>query len=83
MAKIFHQCEKNFHYPYDLVVDSTHKSPFANAKKILELIKQNVVMPKTYYIIHKEIDRLKTTGEIDYWLGRYSKCDDRYWSNRK
>ena len=35
MAKIFYQAEKSFHYPYDLVVDTTHQSSFANAKKIL------------------------------------------------
>jgi len=36
MAKIFYQAEKSFHYPYDLVVDTTHQSSFANAKKILQ-----------------------------------------------
>ena len=36
MAKIFYQSEVSFNYSYDLVVDNTAKSPFANAKKILE-----------------------------------------------
>ena len=39
-AKIFHQSEKNFQYPYDLIVDTTHGSLFANAKKILEFLKE-------------------------------------------
>ena len=41
MAKIFQQSEKNFKYPYDLVVDTTHQSPFANAQKVLKLIETN------------------------------------------
>ncbi|CAH1755813.1 23190_t:CDS:2, partial [Entrophospora sp. SA101] len=39
MAKVFYQSEKNFQYPYDLVVDNTTKLPSTNAKKILELLK--------------------------------------------
>ena len=41
MAKIFYQNEKNFQYPYDLIVDNTYLSPFANAQKILKLLKEN------------------------------------------
>ena len=41
MAKIFYQNEKNFHFPYDLIVDTSQTSPFANAQKILEFLKEN------------------------------------------
>jgi chloramphenicol 3-O phosphotransferase len=41
MAKIFYQEEKRFHYSYDLVVDTTHESPFTNTKKILQFLKEN------------------------------------------
>ncbi|CAJ0824695.1 6753_t:CDS:2 [Entrophospora sp. SA101] len=41
MAKIFYQAEKSFHYPYDMIVDTTHESPFANAEKILQFLKEN------------------------------------------
>jgi chloramphenicol 3-O phosphotransferase len=37
MAKIFHQSESNFQYPYDLTVDTTYESSFNNAKRVLEL----------------------------------------------
>ncbi|RHZ37555.1 phosphotransferase-like protein [endosymbiont GvMRE of Glomus versiforme] len=40
MAKLFYQNEKDFRYPYDLVVDTTYdKHLSANAQKILELLK--------------------------------------------
>jgi len=41
MAKIFYQAEKSFHHPYDLIVDTTHESPFTNAQKILQFLKEN------------------------------------------
>jgi chloramphenicol 3-O phosphotransferase len=41
MARIFYQNEKNFQYPYDLIVDNTYLSPFAEAQKILKLLKEN------------------------------------------
>jgi chloramphenicol 3-O phosphotransferase len=40
-AKIFYQNEKNFHFPYDLIVDTSQTSSFANAQKILEFLKEN------------------------------------------
>jgi len=39
MAKIFYQNEKNFHFPYDLIVDTSQTSPFVNAQKILKFLK--------------------------------------------
>src|SRR3954468_18746068 len=41
MAKIFYQAEKSFHYPYDLVVDTSHDSLLANTKKNLQFLKEN------------------------------------------
>ena len=32
--------EKDFPYSYDLTIDTTHNSPFINAKKILHLIER-------------------------------------------
>ena len=41
MAGLFSQKEKNFNYTYDLVVyNDTPKSPFLNAKNILQFIKE-------------------------------------------
>ena len=47
MAKIFYQKEKDFHYPYDLSVDTTSESPFANAQKILQLLKEKKTQAST------------------------------------
>ena len=47
MAKIFHQSEKNFQFPYDLIVDTTSGSPFANAQKILKFLKENKTQAST------------------------------------
>ena len=43
MAGIFYQQqrEKNFKYSYDLIVVTVHTSPFANAEKILNFLKDN------------------------------------------
>jgi len=42
MAKIFHQSEKNFRYPYDLTIDTTtNNSPFTSAKEILKFVEKS------------------------------------------
>jgi len=33
-------------------------------------------MSKMYYIKDKEIENLKTIGEVDYWLAKYDKYGD-------
>ena len=47
MAKIFYQNEKNFQFPYDLIVDTTSGSPFDNAQKILKFLKENKTQAST------------------------------------
>ena len=47
MAKIFYQSEKNFQFPYDLIVDTISESPFDNAQKILKFLKENKTQTST------------------------------------
>ena len=47
MTKIFYKSEKNFQFPYDLIVDTTSESPFDNSQKILKFLKENKTQAST------------------------------------